>query len=1033
MSAHTANGSVAAMTHRAGRVCVIGAGAAGIAMCRALELRGIPYDCYERRAELGGLWRYPAASGTSCAYESLCANTSKTVMQYPSYPMPDDYPHYPHHTQVARYFDDYVDHHGVRPHIQLQTEVTAVKPASGGGWTVRLGDGSAHAYRAVMVASGGRHGAPVYARIGGSFAGRVLHALDYDGPAPFAGQRVVIVGLGATSADIATEVSRVAAATYLSARTGHYVVPKIIEGRPIDKLSPFMKKLSVEQRRPLLWLMLKLVHGDMTAYGLPAPPYKPGQGPLISTSELLPAIVHGRISPKPVIESAEGLTVRFADGQAVEADAVIHCTGYRIEFPFLDDTLVSGGDDAPPLYHLVVAPELPNLYFIGLLHSMMSLMPLAEAQSEWVGDLLDGSVRLPSRAEMWAEIRRARRRQDKRFWDSSGHLLVDPDEYVPVMASERVERATADRGGARRQTSRCDNRAEGTTGVISSDPTMRPITAAPARRIGPVKLFRGQFHRERVSLRKPVNAGVMAELAAERFGRSVPIHLDRPFAWDPDRRLQLDYVELANLVEQMSAVLKAAGVGKWDRVAIVKTPNYDSQTLAWAAARIGAIPALLSARLDPDILNILLDRLGAKVVVTDPEVAAYAGLDKARLRALSCTAIADAADGIPVADLWGGPVPAPSPLKDDEPMLITHTSSTTGVSKLGEASAASVTFAALRESIFPFVHNPDELFASVISHVHVRAAVTQMASLSRGTPILGIGNPDDETIVRLFSRFRPTIVEAHPNAFMGWEQLADHPSRPFGSLRVFFNTFDAIHPRTVRRMLASSDRAFPVWLQCYGMTETSVVSVRGYTRRSAERLGSRDSRSVGWEVPGVYARIADPQSGRRRRNQHEAGMIQVKTPGRVLSFVGTPDKFSERRHGKWFDTGDWGRRGRWHQLEVLDRVADRIEGVESCLLIEDMLLDRIPDAEEVVVVPDEHGKPAAVVCMRDGKPLSDEAWRAASADIGGLGSPVVVAPDELQRTATAKSRRYLLSERIKSANNGRSDPIRPEILLRDGA
>ena len=35
---------------------------------------------------------------------------------------------------------------------------------------------------------------------------------------------------------------------------------------------------------------------------------------------------------------------------------------------------------------------------------------------------------------------------------------------------------------------------------------------------------------------------------------------------------------------------------------------------------------------------------------------------------------------------------------------------------------------------------------------------------------------------------------------------------------------------------------------------------------------------------------------------------------RVLSFVVTPEKFSERRHGKWFDTGDWGKRGRFQQL-----------------------------------------------------------------------------------------------------------------------
>ncbi|HTZ44769.1 MAG TPA: NAD(P)-binding domain-containing protein [Jatrophihabitans sp.] len=427
------------------KVCVIGAGSAGIAMCRALVVRGIAFDCLERRGDLGGLWRYPAEDGGSCAYPSLFANTSRTVMQYPSYPMPADYPEYPHHSQVARYFDDYAQHYGLREHIEFGVEVSRVEQLPGGGWAVTLGDGSVRRYRAVLVASGGRHGTPVRARYEGSFTGTELHSMDYAGPEPFAGRRVVVIGLGATSADLATEISRVAAATHLSVRTGHYVVPKILEGKPIDKLSPFMKKLSVEQRRPLLSLMLKLVHGDMTAYGLPKPPYKPGQGPLISTSEFLPAIVHGRIQPKPVISSVEGSTVRFADGSEVEADAIVHCTGYRIDFPFLAEEIAGDGVDAPPLYHQVVPPELDGLYFIGLLHSMMSLMPLAEHQAEWVGDLLAGTVRLPSRGQMWSSIRSTRRRQDKRFYDSSGHLLVDPNEYERLIDGERRSHATTDR------------------------------------------------------------------------------------------------------------------------------------------------------------------------------------------------------------------------------------------------------------------------------------------------------------------------------------------------------------------------------------------------------------------------------------------------------------------------------------------------------------------------------------------------------------------------------------------------------------
>jgi dimethylaniline monooxygenase (N-oxide forming) len=245
------------------------------------------------------------------------------------------------------------------------------------------------------------------------------------------------VGLGASSADIATELSQVASATYLSVRTGHYVVPKLIQGHPIDRLSPLMRRVSVELRRPLLRLVLRLVHGEMTAYGLPQPPYKPGQGPLIATTDLLPAIAHGRIVAKPAIADAAGRTVRFADGSEHEIDTIVHCTGYRIAFPFLHGELIAGGDDAPPLYHLVVPPELDGLFFIGLLHSMMALMPLAEAQSDWVADVLSGAVALPPRDDMWSSIRRSRRRQDRRFHDSSGHLLVDPNEYERLIASER--------------------------------------------------------------------------------------------------------------------------------------------------------------------------------------------------------------------------------------------------------------------------------------------------------------------------------------------------------------------------------------------------------------------------------------------------------------------------------------------------------------------------------------------------------------------------------------------------------------------
>lgn len=530
----------------------------------------------------------------------------------------------------------------------------------------------------------------------------------------------------------------------------------------------------------------------------------------------------------------------------------------------------------------------------------------------------------------------------------------------------------------------------------------------------------------RVSLRGPYSIALVPERAAEVHGR-VPIYLDRPFDIDPERRERLDYVEFAELVRQLSGALGQAGVRPWDRVAILKRPSLDIVALAYAAARIGAIPALLSASLDGEILAVLLERLRCPFVYTDQPTADAVALDPEAWSRLSARLIGPVEGGIALADLWGAPVPEPAPRRHDEPLLITHTSSTTGISKLVETSVAGVMFSSRLEAAAPFGHSPRELVASCISFVHVRAAITITATLARGSGLLAVGEPDDAAVVRLFRRHRPTAIEAHPNLFVRWERLCDHADEPLANVRVFFSTFDAVHPRTVTRLLGASRRTFPLWIQCYGQTEVQAITVRIYRRGSARRLSERGTRfrSVGWPPPGVHVRIVDPRSGRRRR-LGVAGMIQVKTPARSMSFVGTPDRYWQRRHGDWFDSGDWGRRGRLGDVEIFDRVDDRIDGVESCLWIEDMLLQRIPDAEEVVVVRGRDGSPVPVVAMRDGRRLDRGAWVAATRDMPQIGEPHELSAADLKRTATAKARRYLLSQRLGSESDAAA-------LLREGA
>ncbi len=77
---------------------------------------------------------------------------------------------------------------------------------------------------------------------------------------------------------------------------------------------------------------------------------------------------------------------------------VVYCTGYKITFPFFDEDFISAPENHIELFRRVFHPEIPNVFFIGLLQPLGAIMPLAEAQGAWVGDYLLGDYALPPAA-----------------------------------------------------------------------------------------------------------------------------------------------------------------------------------------------------------------------------------------------------------------------------------------------------------------------------------------------------------------------------------------------------------------------------------------------------------------------------------------------------------------------------------------------------------------------------------------------------------------------------------------------------------
>ena len=429
--------------------CLIGAGSSGIAAAKKLQHAGISFDCFEKSDRVGGNWVFGNRNGMSSAYRSLHINTSRARMEYADFPMPADYPDFPHHTQIAAYFDAYVDHFGLRSRIQFETGVEHAARGDDGGWEITLEGGETRRYDALLVANG-HHWNPRWPepRFPGSFDGVEMHAHHYVDSTDFRGKNVVVLGMGNSAMDIAVEASHVANRVFLAARRGAHVIPKYLFGRPLDQmgLSP---KLPWAMRQRILSGLLRATTGDMERYGLQKPDHKPGEAHPTISSEILSRLYHGEITPKPNIERLEGDSIRFADGSTEKADIVVYCTGYKVTFPFFDPSFLSAPENDLPLFRRVFHPDIPNLFFIGLLQPLGAIMPLAEAQGAWVGEYLTGSYALPPRPELMADMQSERERMFKRYVASKRHTMqVDYDDYLLDLGRElKRGRARAARAG----------------------------------------------------------------------------------------------------------------------------------------------------------------------------------------------------------------------------------------------------------------------------------------------------------------------------------------------------------------------------------------------------------------------------------------------------------------------------------------------------------------------------------------------------------------------------------------------------------
>src|SRR4051795_52215 len=109
------------------RTAVIGAGISGLTAGKMLDDYAVPYTCFESSDRVGGNWAFDNPNGHSSAYRSLHIDTSKHQLSFKDFPMPADYPDFPHHTQIKDYLDAYTDTFGLREQIEFRNGVEHVE------------------------------------------------------------------------------------------------------------------------------------------------------------------------------------------------------------------------------------------------------------------------------------------------------------------------------------------------------------------------------------------------------------------------------------------------------------------------------------------------------------------------------------------------------------------------------------------------------------------------------------------------------------------------------------------------------------------------------------------------------------------------------------------------------------------------------------------------------------------------------------------------------------------------------------------
>ena len=442
-------------------VVVIGAGFGGIGAGVALRRAGIGrFVILEAAQSVGGTWRDNTYPGCACDIPSHLYSFSFA-------PNPAWSRSYPTQPEIEAYLERTTGHFGLRPWIRFGAEVVEVRWLEAEGcWRVELADGSSLTAGAVISATGGLSRPAVPDMPGlARFAGTTFHSARWRHDHPLAGERVGVVGTGASAIQLVPQIAPVAAHTTVFQRTPPWVLPRDDRPTPgwrrrLYERIPLLQRLHrwrIYARQEALAVAFvgrrrvrdvvsariaaggrALLHEQVTDPELRrrlTPSYQPGCKRLLVANDWYPTLIRDDVD---LVDAAiaevvpEG--VRTADGTVHPLDTLVLATGFTAT-EFLAPVRIVGRDGVElnehwrhgAATHLGIAVSgFPNLFLVvgpGTTLGHNSMVFMIEAQLRWAVAAIAESRRRGAPLELEPSVERVgyadqQRRAEGTVWAS---------------------------------------------------------------------------------------------------------------------------------------------------------------------------------------------------------------------------------------------------------------------------------------------------------------------------------------------------------------------------------------------------------------------------------------------------------------------------------------------------------------------------------------------------------------------------------------------------------------------------------------